>query len=157
MKTSLLALSAVALVLSLSLRADESVDDAMVARFKIEAFQHSTAMETLAELTDVYGARLRGSPSYAAAADWAKARLNCGAVISTLKRFSAQPFLGQRELLAERVVDARLLEGVAGQHREVCRGHLAASVVPRTLANAVARVDRAGIPPVVARRLLDFG
>ena len=75
MKTSLLAVSAVALACTLSLRADEFVDEAMVARFKIEAFQHSTVMETLAELTDVYGARLRGSPGYAAAADWAKARL----------------------------------------------------------------------------------
>ncbi|MGE0359283.1 MAG: M20/M25/M40 family metallo-hydrolase [Vicinamibacterales bacterium] len=75
MKIAAFALSAVALVFTLSVRADEFVDEAMVARIKIEAFQHSTVMETLAELTDVYGARLRGSPSYAAAADWAKTRL----------------------------------------------------------------------------------
>ena len=55
--------------------ADEVVDEQMVARFKIEGFQHSQVMDTLGELTDVYGARLRGSPSYAAAADWAKQRL----------------------------------------------------------------------------------
>ena len=49
---------------------------AMIARFKIEGFQHSRVMETLAELTDTFGGRLRGSPAYAAAADWAKQRLN---------------------------------------------------------------------------------
>ena len=55
--------------------ADERVDEAIVARIKMEAFQRSRVMETLTELTDVYGARLRGSPGYAAAADWAKQRL----------------------------------------------------------------------------------
>ncbi len=64
-----------ALVLTLSLRAEEHVDEAIVARIKAEAFQHSRIMDTLSELTDVYGARLRGSPGYAAAADWAKQRL----------------------------------------------------------------------------------
>jgi len=56
--------------------ADEQVDEAVVARIKAEAFQHSRIMETLTELTDVYGARLRGSPAYAAAADWVKQRLS---------------------------------------------------------------------------------
>ena len=32
-------------------------------------------MATAAELTDVFGARLRGSPAYAAAADWARQQL----------------------------------------------------------------------------------
>ena len=63
------------LAFTLPLFADEVVDEQMVARFKIEGFQHSQVMDTLGELTDVYGARLRGSPSYAAAADWAKQRL----------------------------------------------------------------------------------
>ena len=56
--------------LAAGIHADEQVDEAIVARIKMEAFQHSRIMDTLSELTDVYGARLRGSPSYAAAADW---------------------------------------------------------------------------------------
>jgi hypothetical protein len=71
-----LALAAVVLALTLPIRADETVDEAMIARFKIEGFQHSRVMETLTDLTDSFGGRLRGSPSYAAAADWAKQRLN---------------------------------------------------------------------------------
>jgi hypothetical protein len=63
------------LTITLPLFADEVVDEQMVARFKAEGFQHSQVMDTLGELTDVYGARLRGSPSYAAAADWARQRL----------------------------------------------------------------------------------
>ena len=66
-----------ALVLTPSARsADDRVDEAMVTRIKMEAFQHSRVMDTLAELTDVYGGRLRGSPAYAAAADWARQRLS---------------------------------------------------------------------------------
>ena len=64
------------LIVTLSVRADEPVDEAMVAKFKIEGFQHSRVMQTLTELTDTFGGRLRGSPTYAAAADWAKQRLN---------------------------------------------------------------------------------
>jgi hypothetical protein len=71
-----LLLAAVLLALTLPIRADEAIDDAMIARFKMEGFQHSRVMETLTDLTDSFGARLRGSPSYAAAADWAKQRLN---------------------------------------------------------------------------------
>ena len=62
--------------LVIGIHADEQVDDAIVARIKMEAFQHSRIMETLTELTDVFGARLRGSPAYAAAADWVKQRLS---------------------------------------------------------------------------------
>ena len=62
-------------VLALSADSGEPVDEAIVARIKTEAFQHSRVMDTLSELTDVYGARLRGSPGYAAAADWARQRL----------------------------------------------------------------------------------
>ena len=61
--------------LVIGVHADEQVDEAIVARIKTEAFQRSRIMETLSELTDVYGARLRGSPGYAAAADWVKQRL----------------------------------------------------------------------------------
>src|SRR5688572_13722905 len=51
--------------------------------------------------------------------------------------------LRQRELLAERVADARLLDGVAVQHAGVGRDHLAAEVVPRPVADAVACADGA--------------
>jgi hypothetical protein len=68
---------AVAVVaLSPPIGADETVDEAMIARLKIEGLQHSRVMETLTELTDTFGGRLCGSPSYVAAADWAKQRLN---------------------------------------------------------------------------------
>jgi carboxypeptidase Q len=61
--------------LATGVNAGQQVDEAIVARIKTEAFQHSRVMDTLSELTDVYGARLRGSPEYAAAADWVKQRL----------------------------------------------------------------------------------
>ena len=51
--------------------------------------------------------------------------------------------LVERELLAERVADARLLDGVAVQHAAVGRDDLAAEVVPRTVADAIARADGA--------------
>jgi hypothetical protein len=74
-KRAAVVLVALLVVLTQTGRADERVDEAMVARIKSEAFQHSRVMDTLSELTDVYGARLRGSPAYAAAAEWAKQRL----------------------------------------------------------------------------------
>jgi hypothetical protein len=55
--------------------AADMVDEQVVARIKIEAFQHSQVMATATELIDVFGARLRGSPAYSAAADWARQRL----------------------------------------------------------------------------------
>ena len=48
--------------LAAGMNAGQQVDEAIVARIKTEAFQHSRVMDTLSELTDVYGARLRGSP-----------------------------------------------------------------------------------------------
>ena len=51
--------------------------------------------------------------------------------------------LGERELFAERVADARLLDGVAVQHAGVGRDDLAAEVVPRSVADAVARAHGA--------------
>ncbi|MBD3375265.1 M20/M25/M40 family metallo-hydrolase [candidate division KSB1 bacterium] len=50
--------------------AKESVDEMMVARIKIQAFQNSQLMETLSYLTDVHGPRLTNSPNYKAAAQW---------------------------------------------------------------------------------------
>src|SRR5881397_3132790 len=53
----------------------EIVDEQVAARIKMEAFQRPQVMATVTELTDVFGARLRGSPSYSAAADWARQQL----------------------------------------------------------------------------------
>ena len=51
--------------------AQEPVDQNIIARIKTEGFQHSQLMETMFYLTDVHGPRLRGSPNYKAAAEWA--------------------------------------------------------------------------------------
>src|SRR5689334_7797049 len=55
--------------------AQEPVDQTVIARIKTEGFQHSQLMDTMFYLTDVYGPRLRGSPNYKAAADWAVKKL----------------------------------------------------------------------------------
>jgi carboxypeptidase Q len=75
MKSQLVVITIVISALTVGMYADLQVDEAIVARIKMEAFQHSRVMDTLSELTDVYGARLRGSPGYAAAADWVKQRM----------------------------------------------------------------------------------
>ncbi len=54
--------------------AQERVDEAVIAKIKTEAFQHSQVMDTLSWLSDVYGPRLTGSPAYEAAAEWARMR-----------------------------------------------------------------------------------
>ena len=55
--------------------AGEKVDYDAIYRIKDEGFQRSQVMETASWLTDVYGPRLTGSPSYRAAADWAVKKL----------------------------------------------------------------------------------
>src|SRR4030095_2056937 len=75
MKSHIAVAAILVATVAICVHADEQVDEAIVARIKMEAFQHSRIMETLSELTDVYGARLRGSPAYAAAAEWVKQRL----------------------------------------------------------------------------------
>src|SRR5262245_55938868 len=57
-------------------RAQEPVDQSVIARIKTEGFQNSQVMETMFYLTDVYGPRLRGSPNYKAAAEWVVKTLN---------------------------------------------------------------------------------
>ena len=52
-------------------RAQEPVDQNVIARIKTEGFQNSRIMETMFYLTDLHGPRLRGSPNYKAAAEWA--------------------------------------------------------------------------------------
>jgi len=57
-------------------RAQEPVDQGVIARIKTEGFQHSQVMETMFYLTDVHGPRLRGSPNYKSAAEWTVRTLN---------------------------------------------------------------------------------
>ena len=61
--------------ISISLFAQEKVDQQIISRIKEEGFQHSKVMETLSWLSDVYGPRLFASPDYREAAEWAKDQL----------------------------------------------------------------------------------
>ncbi len=65
-----------ALIFAFPARAQEPVDQSVIARIKTEGFQHSRVMETIFYLTDVHGPRLRGSANYKAAAEWAVKTLN---------------------------------------------------------------------------------
>jgi carboxypeptidase Q len=47
----------------------------VVSQIKTEAFDHSQVMDTLENLTDLYGPRLTASPQFQQAADWAMERL----------------------------------------------------------------------------------
>ena len=53
----------------------ETLDWAAVGRIRDEGFRRSQVMETAAQLTDVHGPRLTGSPQYKEAAEWARAEL----------------------------------------------------------------------------------
>ncbi|HEU4995080.1 MAG TPA: M20/M25/M40 family metallo-hydrolase [Gemmatimonadaceae bacterium] len=53
----------------------EKVDAAAIARIREEGLQRSKVMEITSYLTDVYGARLTGSPQTKAAADWVVSQL----------------------------------------------------------------------------------
>jgi hypothetical protein len=75
MKPRLFNAAVILMALTIGIGGSEIVDEQVVARIKMEAFQRSQVMAVVTELTDVFGARLRGSPSYAAAADWARQRL----------------------------------------------------------------------------------
>jgi carboxypeptidase Q len=55
--------------------AQEKLDWATLGRIRDEGFRHSQVMETAAQLTDVHGPRLTGSPQYKEAADWARQQL----------------------------------------------------------------------------------
>ncbi|MBV8866571.1 MAG: M20/M25/M40 family metallo-hydrolase [Acidobacteriaceae bacterium] len=52
---------------------DKSLE--VVGKIKAEAFDRSQVMDTLENLTDLYGPRLTGSPEFQQAADWAMGRL----------------------------------------------------------------------------------
>src|SRR5262245_50780795 len=53
----------------------EKVDLDAIYKIKDEGLNRSQVMNTLSYLTDVYGARLTGSPQIKAAADWTKKKL----------------------------------------------------------------------------------
>jgi carboxypeptidase Q len=66
---------AIALLLSVSVAAQETVNDTVVAQIKGEAFQRSAVMDTLSWIADVYGPRLTGSPTLRQAGEWARDQL----------------------------------------------------------------------------------
>src|SRR5262252_3910721 len=53
----------------------EKVDLDAIYKIKDEGLNRSQVMDTLSYLTDVYGARLTGSPQIKAAADWTRKKL----------------------------------------------------------------------------------
>jgi hypothetical protein len=55
--------------------AQEKLDWATLGRIRDEGFRRSQVMETAAQLTDIHGPRLTGSPQYKKAADWARHQL----------------------------------------------------------------------------------
>ena len=55
--------------------ATENLDWATIGRIRDEGFRRSQVMETAAQLTDVHGPRLSGSPQYKQAALWARQQL----------------------------------------------------------------------------------
>ena len=55
--------------------ATEKIDYDAIYKIKEEGFQHSQVMDTASWLTDVYGARLTGSPNIKVAGDWAVKKL----------------------------------------------------------------------------------
>ena len=55
--------------------AQEKLDWPTLGRIRDEGFRRSQVMETAAQLTDVHGPRLTGSPQYKKAADWARQQL----------------------------------------------------------------------------------
>jgi hypothetical protein len=55
--------------------APESLDWAAIGKIRDEGFRRSQVMEVAAQLTDVHGPRLSGSPQYKEAAEWARKQL----------------------------------------------------------------------------------
>ena len=51
--------------------AGDTVDLAVLAQIKTEAFQHSQVMENLYYMSEVYGPRVNNSRNHRAAAEWA--------------------------------------------------------------------------------------
>jgi hypothetical protein len=70
--------------------AQEKLDWATLGRIRDEGFRRSQVMETAAQLTDVYGPRLTGSPQYRKAADWARQQLETWGLANA--RLESWPF-----------------------------------------------------------------
>ena len=64
-------LAAGVLLVYVSVRADERVDQDVLWKIRQEGTSHSMVMQTVHMLTDVYGPRLTGSPNLKAAGEWA--------------------------------------------------------------------------------------
>lgn len=65
----------VTLMVGLPLGAQERVDSAAIEKIKAEGLMRSQIMETASWLTDVFGARLTGSPNIKQAGEWAAKKL----------------------------------------------------------------------------------
>jgi carboxypeptidase Q len=63
-------------IIAAPLAAQEKIDADAINRIKTEEQSRSQVMEIASWLTDVYGARLTGSPSAKAAGDWTVKKLN---------------------------------------------------------------------------------
>jgi len=68
----LVSLASLLAVATVPAAAQERVDEAAIARIKAEGLERSQVMETASWLTDVFGARLTGSPNIKAAGEWDK-------------------------------------------------------------------------------------
>jgi len=68
-------LATLALPAATTSHAAENLDWAAIGKIRDEGFRRSQVMETAAQLTDVHGPRLSGSPQYKEAALWAKQQL----------------------------------------------------------------------------------
>jgi len=75
MKRSISIFLLLVLAFTFPAQGQERVDDQVVARIKMEGFQHSQVLDTLSYLTDVHGPRLKSSPGYKAAGEWARERM----------------------------------------------------------------------------------
>src|SRR5262249_17428419 len=60
----------------------EKVDLDAIYRIKDEGLNRSQVMDTASYLTDVYGARLTGSPQIKAAAEWTQKKLNAWELVN---------------------------------------------------------------------------
>src|SRR5215218_10006382 len=64
-----------AVILAAPLAGQEKIETAAISAIKNEELRRSQVMEIASWLTDVYGARLTGSPSAKAAGDWTVKKL----------------------------------------------------------------------------------
>jgi carboxypeptidase Q len=61
-----------ALAAPIPVAAQEPVDEAIVARIKVEAFQNSKVLATVSSIADVFGPRLTATPEQKAAGEWCR-------------------------------------------------------------------------------------